>query len=183
MNKIFLRLLVVPMMLGASIASAEVGGTITRSIDTPAATPENTPVETVIDKTNPDIMLINKPVDQPAPVVSTTLAKSVNALITGILQMVEWQGENGKLTFTATNYSINNGCNTIFGTYKVNVTNIELGAGASTLMACEQKLMDQDQALIKDLANVTKINFVDGKLVLSGKNTQLKFAPHFVVKK
>lgn len=170
MNKKLLGLLVIPLLIGANVASAEVGGTITKSFVPPVPP---THIETVYDKTNPDIMLIAS--QDP----TYAYRSAVNALITGFLQIVDWQSAAGTLHFTATNYSFNNGCNTLFGTYSIDGATIHLGTTASTMMACETEKMDADQALSKKLAVIEHITFKDGQLLLSGKDTIISYSPKF----
>ncbi len=87
---------------------------------------------------------------------------------------VVYSYQNGEVVFQNGKYSFNLGCNTIFGTYTRKGSEITISPGASTKKACERDLMKRDEQLIKDLAKVTKIEEVDGNLVLSGKEVELK---------
>jgi len=169
MNKLFGALLVVPLLLGASVASAEVGGTISKSFE-PATPPAS--IETVYDVTNPDIMLISSNQS-----VQEAYRTTVNTIVTKVLQMFEWESGYGDLTFTGTQYSITNDCNTLFGNYKVDGTKIELSTPGMTMMACDQDAMVADQRLATSLDNVSQMSFQDGKLVLNGNKITMKFAP------
>jgi len=167
MNKFILSLLVVPLVLGASVASAEMGGTITKSFE-PATPPAS--IETVYDVANPDLMLISGN--------QSAYRTAVNKIVTTVLQMFKWDANAyGTLTFTDTNYSITNDCNTLFGTYKVNGGTIELSTPGMTMMACDQAAMVADQRLATSLDNVSQMSFQDGKLVLDGNKITMKFTP------
>lgn len=58
-------------------------------------------------------------------------------------------GGSVALTFTDDGISVNAGCNTLFGsaTWTGGVISVEGGILASTMMACSDALMDQDQLL------------------------------------
>ena len=167
MHKLFSALLVVPLLLGATVASAEVGGTITKSFVPPVPP---TSIETVYDKTNPDIMLIST-------VAPSAYNQAINALVRGVLQIVDWDSTFGEMTFTDTQYSIKNNCNTLFGTYTVDGTKMNLSTPASTMMACPTDDMVADQRLATSLENIHSITFADGKLVLNGNKITLAFSP------
>jgi heat shock protein HslJ len=147
MKKILLGLLVLPMFLGASLASAEVGGTITKSTNGIATT------------SNYDLL--------------------VNNLVVNVLKMLEWKNEDGAIAFTDTNYSVNYGCNTIFGSFSMNRMEVNIGQSASTMMACEEALMNKDQAVIKTLSEIKTLTFRNGKLVMAGTGGELSFTPSF----
>jgi heat shock protein HslJ len=147
MKKILLGVLLVPFFAGVSFASAEVGGTITKSNE---------------------------------PIVTTSYYDSlVNKLVVSVLEMFEWKNADGSITFTDTNYSVNYGCNTIFGTYSMNRMEVNIGQSASTMMACEEKLMKKDQEVIKTLSEVKTLTFKNGKLVMAGLGAELQFTPSF----
>lgn len=135
------------MFLGASLASAEVGGTITKSTNGIATT------------SNYDLL--------------------VNNLVVNVLKMLEWKNEDGAIAFTDTNYSVNYGCNTIFGSFSMNRMEVNIGQSASTMMACEEALMNKDQAVIKTLSEIKTLTFRNGKLVMAGTGGELSFTPSF----
>ncbi len=54
-------------------------------------------------------------------------------------------------TFTADQVSGSSGCNTFTGSYTLDGINVTIGPLASTMMACEQPLMDQETAFMKAL--------------------------------
>lgn len=150
MKKILLGLLILPFMIGVSSASAEVGGTITKSAGDPVTT------------SHYDML--------------------VNNLVVTVLQLLEWKNDDGQITFTNNNYSVNYGCNTIFGSYSMNRMEVNIGQSASTMMACEESLMKKDQSVIKTLAQVKTLTFKNGKLVMTGPDSDLTFTPSFKVK-
>ncbi|HSL58783.1 MAG TPA: META domain-containing protein [Acidimicrobiales bacterium] len=70
-------------------------------------------------------------------------------------------GSTVRLTFTDSGVSANAGCNTIFGDARIEGDELVVGALASTSMACEPDLMDQDQWLA-DLLSSRPTLAVDG---------------------
>jgi heat shock protein HslJ len=100
-------------------------------------------------------------------------------LVVSVLQLVEWKNDDGAISFTNTNYSVNYGCNTIFGTYEMSRMEVAFGSSASTMMACEEELMNKDQKVIKTLSEVKTLTFKDGKLVMAGASGTLSFTPSF----
>lgn len=73
-------------------------------------------------------------------------------------------------------YSFNLGCNTIFGTYTQTGNQVVINPGASTKKACAVDLMKKDEQLVKDLAKLTRVENVDGNIILSGGGVELKIA-------
>lgn len=140
-------MLALTLIISASPASAQVGGTITRTA------------------------------------VSQNLAykAAVNKIIVIFLQIPQWQTADGTMKFTATNYSINQGCNTLFGTYTVDGDKMTLSEPASTMMACAPSLMDKDQAMAKNLSQVKEMHFKDGKMIMSGDKTIVTFTPKVIL--
>lgn len=119
------------MLLTATPAAAEVGGTITRSV---------TPV-TVID----------------------TILKTV-------LEFFVWESNIGTIDFVDGRVSASAGCNGLGGEYTVVGGTLTFGEFMSTLMACEDDIMQKEQALNSVLANTTAMTFKDGALVLTQKD-------------
>lgn len=71
-----------------------------------------------------------------------------------------------RITFEDGNLSANGGCNNMFGGYSVVDGVLEVGAMASTEMACEQPLMDQDTAVIAFLTSGPAVALSGDDLVL-----------------
>lgn len=130
---------------------------------------------------NPAAAEVGGTISKTSYLYSSTYQTAVNKIVVTFLQLVEWNSPDGTLTFTSTNYSFNQGCNTIFGTYSVDGHTLSLSEPASTMMACETTLIDRDQAMSKSFSAVSTMMFTDGKLVLSGNDTNLKFTPKFVI--
>lgn len=136
-------------MISASTAFAEVGGTITKTIES-----------------------------QPTFITAETpYQKSVNAIVTTFLQFFPWKDGDATITFTPTNLSASVGCNTLFGSYSIHGKTIIIGPLASTMMACEGGVMEKEQKLSHDLSQINSITFSNGKLVLKGDNTERLLNP------
>ena len=58
------------------------------------------------------------------------------------------------------------GCNRYMGPYQANAGNLSIGPLASTRLACEQSLMDQEAAYLKALESTTRYGFENDLLVL-----------------
>ncbi len=72
-------------------------------------------------------------------------------------------------------FSANAGCNNLFGSLTVENGKLDIGPVASTMMACDDALMDLDQAYIAALEAVDH-GSVDGeKLTLEGTDTKLVY--------
>lgn len=134
-----------------------------------------------IISSNPAAAEVGGTITKTAPVQISAYQAAVNKIIVTFLQIVEWKTADGTLTFTDTNYSINQGCNTIFGTYTINRYQMTLSEPASTMMACESSLMTKDQEMTKHLSQVTTMKFTDGKMVMSGEKSTMSFTPKFVM--
>ena len=111
--------------------------------------------------------------DQAVTVASYT--ELVNKIVVSVLELFDWKNDNGEISFTDTNYSVQYDCNTLFGGYSVNLMDVDFGESAMTKMACSEEAMDADQELVEDLQNVTSLTFKDGKLVMTGSDTELSF--------
>jgi len=81
--------------------------------------------------------------------------------------------QDTEVVFQDEEYSFNLGCNTIFGTYKIDNNKITLSSAASTKKACEKDLEEKDKQLIDDLSKIDKIKKTDGNIILSGKDVKL----------
>lgn len=70
------------------------------------------------------------------------------------------------------------GCNSFGGTYTVEDDTINFGELASTLMACEDEdVMDQEAWFFETLATVERYNIVAGDLILHTVDGMMRFAP------
>lgn len=87
-------------------------------------------------------------------------------------------GSQLTLTFTDDGISANAGCNTIFGPVSIaDGVLVSEGQLASTMMACEPSLMDQDQWLSAFLAGGPSASMVDGNLVLTSPSITMTLQP------
>lgn len=68
---------------------------------------------------------------------------------------------------TAGQVSGNSGCNTFFGGFTSKGMQIEFGPMGSTMMACEQELMDQELLFLNLLAQVNAYEITDNQLTLT----------------
>jgi len=105
----------------------------------------------------------------------------ISKLVTEVLQLFTWTNDDGTIAFTDTNYSAQYDCNTIFGTYEIDRSEVTFSTPASTKMACEEDAMDADQQLVEDLAAITQLTFKDGMLVMTGGASELTFAASLAV--
>lgn len=119
----------------------------------------------------------NQPVTTTSgPVTTSQYDNLVNKIVVSVLELFTWKNDDGEIAFTDTSYSAQYDCNTIFGTYSMNRKEVNLSTPASTMMACDKDAMQADQELAEDLSEVTRLTFKNGKLVMTGKNTELSFA-------
>jgi heat shock protein HslJ len=65
------------------------------------------------------------------------------------------------------------GCNRLMGPYMVDGTMMRLGPIAGTMMACQQPIMEQEQAFLKALEATESYRIVNGQLELRGTDRQL----------
>jgi heat shock protein HslJ len=65
-------------------------------------------------------------------------------------------------SFTAGRLNVTGGCNQIFGGYSVNAGQLAVTRTASTMMACETRLMEADAVLARLLLKPLQIEIVDG---------------------
>lgn len=72
------------------------------------------------------------------------------------------------------------GCNTYSGTYKVSGSSLTFGPMASTMMACDQSVMTQEQAYLKALGDTKSFEATADKLTLKdgSGNALAVFAPY-----
>lgn len=124
--------------------------------------------------------------DYSQPVAVTTTAQPtmsastynmlVNKIVVGVLELFDWKNDEGEISFSDdTQFGANYGCNSIGGSYEVDMMNVEFGEPAMTKMACEEDVMDAEMEFVEDLSNVRTLTFKDGKLVMTGLNTTLSF--------
>ena len=100
----------------------------------------------------------------------------VNKIVVSVLELFDWKNDDGEISFTDnTKFGANYGCNSIGGSYELDLMNVEFSDAVSTKMACEDDVMDAEMEFIEDLSNVRTLTFKDGKLVMTGLNTTLSF--------
>jgi heat shock protein HslJ len=82
-------------------------------------------------------------------------------------------------TFTADSVSGSGGCNTFTGSYKLDGTNVTIGPLASTQMACEQAVMDQEAAFLAALQTPSTVEQGGANVSLRDAtgSTQVTFGP------
>ncbi len=85
-------------------------------------------------------------------------------------------GSTITLTFENGNISANAGCNTFFGSVDLAGNILSAPTLASTMMACEQALMDQDQWLSSFLASDPAWSYVDSTLELNNGTDTVVFS-------
>lgn len=102
----------------------------------------------------------------------------VNSLVLSVLSLFTWENEVGTIMFSDTGYSIDNGCNTLFGSIAIDGTRAVFGPTASTLMACDAKKMEADRVSTEAISKARNLTFKDGNLVIWGGGTMLTYSPH-----
>lgn len=81
------------------------------------------------------------------------------------------------LTFTDGDLSIVAGCNTMSGAYTLDGDTLQLdGQSRTTMMGCEQPLMDQDQWIVTWLSDGVDMSLTDTGLTLTGGDVSVAFA-------
>jgi hypothetical protein len=127
---------------------------------------------------------MNPSITTPAPaaevVTITTFDMLINQIVSEVLQIFTWTNDDGAISFTDTDYSVQYDCNTLFGMYEVDRLAVDFSTPASTRMACEDDAMDADQKLAQDLSAITQLTFKDGMLVMTGSDTELIFTASLV---
>ena len=79
---------------------------------------------------------------------------------------------------TQTDTGGSGGCNSFGGTYTVEDDTINFGELASTLMACEDEaVMDQEAWFFETLALVERYDIADGDLILHTADSMMRFTP------
>jgi heat shock protein HslJ len=82
------------------------------------------------------------------------------------------------LTFTEDGISANAGCNTLFGGVSITDNRLIVNqALASSMMMCDEALMDQDQWLNSILTGSPRISVTDDVLTLETEDTTITFEP------
>ncbi len=99
----------------------------------------------------------------------------VNTIVVSVLELFEWKNDQGEITFSESNFGANYGCNSIGGSYEVDMMDVEFSEAFMTKMACEEDVMDAEMEFVENLSNVRTLTFADGKLVMTGLNTSLSF--------
>ena len=78
------------------------------------------------------------------------------------------EGSRLQVAFSDGTVSVHAGCNRLFGPYTVEGGVLRAPHLASTMMACEQPLMDQDTWLASFFADGPEVTLADGTLTLTG---------------
>ncbi|QUN06525.1 META domain-containing protein [Shewanella yunxiaonensis] len=79
-----------------------------------------------------------------------------------------------QLTFAADGkLSGNNSCNNFFGSYQLDGKMLTLKPAGSTMKACIDELMAQEQNVMQLLPKVTAATYNDGKLLLLGSKSKV----------
>jgi heat shock protein HslJ len=86
------------------------------------------------------------------------------------------QGSNIAMTFKANAVSVNAGCNTMNGDASISGSTLVVGTMASTMMACDTALMDQDHWLQQFLTSRPTITLQGTTLKLTQGSTAIPFA-------
>jgi heat shock protein HslJ len=86
-------------------------------------------------------------------------------------------GTEPTITFEAGQVSGTTGCNSFFGSYQVNGSNISVGVLGSTAMACEPPLSEQEARIIERVGAAEAIELADGELQLVGPAGSLGSVP------
>jgi heat shock protein HslJ len=88
------------------------------------------------------------------------------------------EGSNITIVFEDGQVSGSSGCNSYGGDYKVSGKKIEFGMLMSTLMACDEPIMDQESDFLQMLGNAHRFELVDGQLqVFWSDHEALTFIP------
>jgi heat shock protein HslJ len=89
------------------------------------------------------------------------------------------QGTTLTATFTADQVSGSAGCNTYNGAYTLDGTSVKIGPLASTRMACETSIMDQETAFLSALQAGTTVETSGSNVTLRGTDgaIQVSLAP------
>jgi len=85
------------------------------------------------------------------------------------------EGSTVSVTFTEDGISVNAGCNSIFGEANLADGKITLGTEtmASTMMACSEPLMSQDQILIELFSSTPTWSLNGSELTISGSRMSM----------
>jgi heat shock protein HslJ len=117
--------------------------------------------------------------DPTAPAATTTTPATPATPAAIDLDGIDWlavgstgvtlvDGARVLFSFADGSLSVSGGCNTMFGGYQLDGDTLVVDAMASTEMACEQPLMDQDQALSAFLASRPTVDVSGDTLTLTG---------------
>jgi heat shock protein HslJ len=83
-------------------------------------------------------------------------------------------GSEATLEFTEAGKVAGRGsCNRFFGAVEIRGEEIRFGGLGSTMMACDEALMNQEQRYLKALESAVRYNLKDGVLQISGRDRML----------
>jgi heat shock protein HslJ len=86
-------------------------------------------------------------------------------------------GSRITMSFTADSMSVNAGCNTLLGPASIDDYRLVVDLQASTQMACDQALEEQDRWLVSFLGARPRFERVDDDLYLSRDDTTIHLVP------
>lgn len=152
--------------------------------EAPAAAPTEAPAEEAAATEAPaeEPVATEAPAEEPVateapaeePVATETPAEEVAASTASALEGVTWQVTgylqggsmmapviNGTLIFQDGTVTGNAGCNGFFAGYSIDGDQLTVSQGGSTLMACDEAIMSQEQAILANLAVAASYVVVD----------------------
>ena len=88
------------------------------------------------------------------------------------------EDSNITIAFEDGQVSGSSGCNSYGGEYQISGKNIEFGMLISTLMACDEPIMEQESSFMQMLGDAHRFELVDGQLQIFWSNHEaLTFVP------
>lgn len=104
-------------------------------------------------------------------------ANDVRYVVTSAESLDIVEGSTIEITLGDGQLSAYAGCNRIFGQYQLEGTTLVAGPLASTRMACEPELMDQDTWLIRLLESEPELRLEDDEMVITADTGVLVLSP------
>ena len=109
-----------------------------------------------------------------APAASAHIGAPTNGL-SGSWARTSTAGATQTIVFKDGKVSGKAGCNRYFGTFTLDGKTVDFGPLGSTLMACEQPIMDDERAFLDALDGATKAKVKGKTLTISGPAGTLVF--------
>jgi len=148
--------------------------------EVPTAAPTEAPTEAVateVPTEAPTVEATEPPAEEPTPEEAAPGdAITATTGIEGVTwQVTEFTGADGvaaapvadaTIAFRNGQVSGNAGCNGFFAGYTVDGSQLTVSQGGSTLMACEEATMAQEQAILASLEHIATYALSDGQLTL-----------------